>query len=139
MFVINFFKSAGPKILTDISDKKGLVGDKLEIAIEIDGTPKPDVIFYKDGQPLLENTALKIVNENNIYKLIFNKLSISDSGSYSVVATNEISQASKLWKIDVESKPTVIEPLDDLYECSIGDEVEFRFKIEAHPKPEVKW
>lgn len=58
-----------------------------EVTIEIEGTPSPDVTFYKDGVEIKSSERIKIVRESEeVYKIIIKDAKLTDTGSYSVVA-----------------------------------------------------
>lgn len=57
------------------------------MTIEVEGTPSPDVSFYKDGVEIKSSERIQIVKETEyIYKIIIKDAKITDTGSYSVVA-----------------------------------------------------
>lgn len=60
-------------------------------------------------------------------------------GSYSVVASNELAQVSQFWKLDVYSKPKIVQKLGSDKVVSQGENLELKVKIESEPKAQVKW
>lgn len=62
-------------------------GSTHTVTIEVEGTPAPDVTFYKDGVEIKSSERIQIVKETEyIYKIIIKETKITDTGSYSIVA-----------------------------------------------------
>ncbi|KAK5640122.1 hypothetical protein RI129_010933 [Pyrocoelia pectoralis] len=128
-----------PKIKTKLEDVSVAADIKIEIPVEIEGLPKPSVHFYKDGQEIKTTERIKIVEREEIYTLIIDKSKISDSGSYSVVASNEISEVSKFWNMDVHCEPKLKKKLGSDRIVSQREEIKFVVEVESRPSPEVTW
>lgn len=63
------------------------MGDTHTVTIEVEGTPVPEVSFYKDGAEVKASERILIVKESDeIYKITIKDAKLTDSGSYSVVA-----------------------------------------------------
>lgn len=61
------------------------------------------------------------------------------TGSYSIVASNEVSQVSQFCNVNVYSKPKILKKLGNDIIVSQSEEVELSIKIESEPAPEVTW
>ncbi|XP_060519331.1 obscurin isoform X9 [Cylas formicarius] len=131
--------TAPPKIKNKMEDISVHADQLLKMTAEIEGIPQPKVQFYKDGKEIKQSERVKIVQEGEQYSLVLEKTSLKDTGSYSVVATNELAQVSQFWKLDVFSKPKVVEKLGADKQVSQGGNVELKVKIEAEPKAKVTW
>lgn len=130
---------APPKIKCKIDNVDVHADLLLQIPVEVEGTPKPSVAFYKDGKEVKLNERVKVVEEAQKHTLVIEKTTLKDAGSYSVVVKNEMAQVSEFFKIDVHSKPKIIEKLGKDRIVSQGEKVELKVKLEAEPAPEVKW
>lgn len=63
-------------------------GSTHEVIIEVEGTPAPELKFFKDGVEIKSSERIRIVKESEeLYKIIINDCKLTDTGSYSVVAT----------------------------------------------------
>uniref|UniRef100_A0A182QL10 Ig-like domain-containing protein n=1 Tax=Anopheles farauti TaxID=69004 RepID=A0A182QL10_9DIPT len=86
-------------------------GDRIVLDVEVSGTPEPSVAWYRDGRPVQEalvpgSYALQQVGP--CFKLIFEQVSLGDTGKYTVVATNAGGEAQSTADIAVlqcESAP----------------------------------
>ncbi|XP_066148174.1 obscurin isoform X4 [Euwallacea fornicatus] len=130
---------APPKIknnMEDISIHSDLL---LKMTAEVEGIPEPKVQFYKDGKEIKKSERIEIVKEGEKHSLVVEKTAISDTGSYSIVASNELAQVSQFWKVDVHSKPKIVEKLGPDKVVAQGQDLELKVKVQAEPKAEVKW
>lgn len=75
---------------------KVVPGDSAEFIAIVHANPPPDVIWTKDGQIVKENDNVKIIEDvdTQTYKLIFNKVSLSDEGRYKITAKNQMGETS---------------------------------------------
>lgn len=95
---------------------------------------------YKDGNELSQTDRIKFVKEsNNTFSLVIQKSTLSDTGSYSVVATNEISQSSEFFKAEIHTPPKFLKTMEKNIVVGEGGKIEFQVKIAADPPPKVRW
>ncbi|KAB0792164.1 hypothetical protein PPYR_14123 [Photinus pyralis] len=128
-----------PKIKTKLEDVSVAADIKIEIPVEIEGLPRPSVHFYRDGQEIKTTERVKIIEREEIYTLVIEKGKITDSGSYSVVASNEISEVSKFWNVDVHCEPRLTKKIGGDRVVSQEEEVKLVVEVESRPAPEVTW
>ncbi|KAK9688591.1 ADAM-TS Spacer 1 [Popillia japonica] len=67
------------------------VGSAISILCNVEGYPKPTVLWYKDGSVLYPSSRIQITD---IHRLIINNASESDSGEYRCAAWNDYSNAT---------------------------------------------
>ncbi|XP_045464016.1 obscurin isoform X11 [Harmonia axyridis] len=130
---------APPKITKKIENTSVHADEVLKLTMTIEGVPKPTVKYLKNGKEIKKSERVKFVEEGDKYSLVIQKTSIKDTGSYSVVAMNEMAQVSEFWELDVFSKPKIIQGLEKSKIVSQGENVDFVIKCESKPKAEVKW
>lgn len=95
---------------------------------------------FKDGVEIKSSERIQIVKESQeIYKVIIKDAKLTDTGSYSVVVKNEISQCSDFWQWQVVSPPKLVQKLGADKVCEEKETVKFEIKTEAEPAPTVKW
>ena len=58
-----------------------------------------------DGTEIMTSTKYKIEAKGNLYKLTIPKAELTDSGSYTVIATNGLDTIQAQSKLDVSVKP----------------------------------
>ncbi|CAG4950620.1 unnamed protein product [Parnassius apollo] len=131
---------AAPKIKKKIENQSCMVGDTHTVTIEVEGTPAPEVSFYKDGVEIKSSERIVIVKESEtIYKITIKEAKLTDTGSYSVVAKNEVNQCSDFWQWHVSSAPKIIKKLGSSKVCEEKETVTFKIETESDPAPTVKW
>ncbi|CAH1108368.1 unnamed protein product [Psylliodes chrysocephalus] len=130
---------APPKIKTKMEDMSAHADLLLKMEVEVEGIPKPSVQFYKDGKVIKQTENIKVVESGQKHILQIEKTTLKDSGSYSVVASNEMAQVSQFWNLDVYSKPKLTQKLGAERIVSQGENLELKVKVESEPKSELKW
>ncbi|XP_023017381.2 obscurin isoform X4 [Leptinotarsa decemlineata] len=136
---MNLTVKAPPKITTKMEDISVHADILLKMDVEVEGIPKPTIQFYKNGKVIKQSQHIKVVESGEKHSLVIEKTNLKDSGSYSVVATNELAQVSQFWNLDVFTKPKVVQKLGADRQVSQGENVELKVKLESEPKAEVKW
>ncbi|CAF2499044.1 unnamed protein product [Rotaria sp. Silwood2] len=77
-----------PVIFQSLENKTVHEGERIIFQVRISGQPKPQIIWYKDNQPLRNTHDHKIRNQDDIYTLEIPELFMDDAGSYMVKAIN---------------------------------------------------
>lgn len=131
---------AAPKIKKKIENQTCMVSSTHTVTIEVEGSPSPDVTFYKDGVETKSNDRIQIIKESEeIYKITIKDAKLTDTGSYSVVAKNEVNQCSDFWQWHVTSAPRVTKKIGENKICEEKETVTFKVETESEPAPTVKW
>ncbi|KAG7311046.1 hypothetical protein JYU34_003903 [Plutella xylostella] len=137
---IKLVVKAAPKIKQKIENQTCLMGESHTVTIEIEGTPTPEVSFFKDGVEIKASDRILIVKESEeVYKITIKDAKLTDTGSYSVVAKNEINQSSDFWQWQVVTPPKVLKKMGKEKIVEESETVTLEIKTEAEPAPEVKW
>ncbi|XP_047520184.1 obscurin isoform X6 [Pieris napi] len=136
----NLVVTAPPKIKKKIENQTCMVETSHTVRIEVEGTPAPEVSFYKDGVLITSSDRIIITKESDeVYTITIKDAKLTDSGSYSIVAKNEVNQCSDFWQWHVTSPPKVIKKLGESKVCEEKETVTFEVKTEAEPAPTVTW
>ncbi|KAI5693209.1 hypothetical protein M8J75_011082 [Diaphorina citri] len=126
--------------LGDGEDVNIMVGQELKLSIGIDGIPKPEVKWLKDGKPVKETKDLVLsYDDSGVHTLTIEKATLKDSGSYSVTATNEMSTITDFTRVTVHAPPQFLRTMTKAVDCNIGDTITYQIKVEGDPLPDVKW
>uniref|UniRef100_A0A8D8TG74 Muscle M-line assembly protein unc-89 n=1 Tax=Cacopsylla melanoneura TaxID=428564 RepID=A0A8D8TG74_9HEMI len=136
-------KHAPPKFknkLGDGEDVNIMVGQELKLAVGVEGIPKPDVKWLKDGKAVKETKDLAIsYDDSGVHYLTIEKANLKDSGTYSVTATNEQSTITDFTRVTVHAPPVFLRTMTKTTDCNVGDTITYQIKVEGDPLPEVKW
>ncbi|XP_046590111.1 obscurin isoform X7 [Neodiprion lecontei] len=137
---IELIVKSAPKVTKKMTDTTVMTEETVTMTVEIEGSPVPEVTWYKDGQLITESERIKITKDSKgAYSLTIKNTRIEDSGSYSIVAKNEISQTSEFWNFSVKSPPKIKRKLGEPKVINEGDSLTLLIEVEADPKPTVKW
>ncbi|XP_022117643.2 obscurin isoform X5 [Pieris rapae] len=136
----NLVVTAPPKIKKKIENQTCMVETSHTVRIEVEGTPAPEVSFYKDGVLITSSDRIIITKESDeVYTITIKDAKLTDTGSYSIVAKNEVNQCSDFWQWHVTSPPKVIKKLGESKVCDEKETVTFEVKTESDPAPTVTW
>lgn len=95
---------------------------------------------YKDGKVIQKSDHVKPYDESSTsYTLIIENSILEDAESYSVVASNELSQTSEFCKVEVLSPPQFISTMEKNVISKEGETIIYQVKVQGEPKPAVKW
>ncbi|XP_049802568.1 obscurin isoform X4 [Schistocerca nitens] len=137
---VDLMVKAPPKIKTKMQDASCMTDQPFKMTVEVEGVPEPEIKWYKDGQQIIQTDRIKIIKETSeTYTLSITSTKLEDSGSYSIVATNEMSQTSEFWKFVVHSGPQFLKTMNKSVEAREDDTITFEVKVQGDPKPDVKW
>ena len=81
-----------------------LAGQRLVIEAKISGIPKPTVSWSYGDQPVMQNERVTIETRNGTTILTLNNVTLTESGSYKVKATNEVGNAEVEFKVEVKGE-----------------------------------
>ncbi|XP_019757836.1 obscurin isoform X2 [Dendroctonus ponderosae] len=128
-----------PTIKSKIEDLSIGVDEIIVVPAEVDGLPKPQVQFLKEGKEIIQSEHIYVEENDPTYTLVLRNTNLKDTGVYSVVATNSLAQVSQFWGIYVYSKPKLLRKLCGDLEVSQDETVTIKAKIQAEPRATIKW
>ena len=93
-----------PEISEDQSDAPITVteGGEVSLDVTINGKPKPDVKWYKDGKPLRESNRLDIKARGDKYSVVILGIKAEDSGVYKCEAKSKMGTATRSFDVKVQ-------------------------------------
>lgn len=110
-------------------------GDPVEIPCEASGIPKPDIVWTKNDNPVVQGPRVQVSNRGSLSISISERL---DSGSYRCTAANYLGRIAATSIIRVFVAPRLrVEP-DDKY-VSPGSTVQFTCEADGVPQPIITW
>ncbi|XP_030557678.1 obscurin isoform X1 [Drosophila novamexicana] len=140
---INLTVKAPPKI-KKIEDIACLAGETVRMEIDVEGSPQPSFSITKNGKDVSDESNIKI-SSTSIGKgstKVFIEISdvkLSQSGHYSIKATNDLSQTSEYWNCTVKSKPIFVKCLESEYIHGEKETVNMSVRVDAFPEPKLTW
>lgn len=137
---IELIVKSAPKITRKQTDTTCIVDETLTMTVEIEATPAPEVKWYKDGQEMKENNRISIEKEGNeTYKLTIKNARLEDTGSYSIVARNEVNQTTEIWKLKVLSPPRIRKGLGEPMIIDQGGNLVLTVEVDSVMPAGIKW
>ncbi|XP_063991065.1 obscurin isoform X7 [Diachasmimorpha longicaudata] len=137
---IELIVKSAPKIVKKMTDSFAYIETDTKMTVQIQASPAPDVTWYKDGQVLKESDRISFVKEgSDSYSLIIKGCKLTDTGSYSVMAKNEINQTSDVWNFDVKCPPKIKKKLGESRIIEEGASLTLQIEVETTPEPKVVW
>ena len=138
-------RSIPPEFSSELEDKTTEEGDSVEMQIFVTGTPPPEVVWYKDEQPITiyPHRRFHATRENEICSLEIKDARCSDQGKYTCRAKNTAGEVRKSCNLTVKqvtptSPPAFIKNLKDVYIVE-GSCTRFDVKVTGMPEPDVTW
>nr|XP_033194935.1 obscurin isoform X7 [Bombus vancouverensis nearcticus] len=137
---IELIVKSAPKITKKQTDMSVIIDETLTMLVQIEATPAPEVKWYKDGQELREDSRISIIKEGNeTYKLTIRNARLDDSGSYSIVARNEVNQTTEIWKLKVLSPPKITKGLGEPQILDQKGNLTLSIDVDSLMPPNIKW
>ncbi|GMT05475.1 hypothetical protein PENTCL1PPCAC_27649, partial [Pristionchus entomophagus] len=133
-------------VLGQVPPEEQLIeGEDLRLScIVVLGTPKPDIQWYKDGQPIEETSSLIIENGGTSLLLRFGNP--ADEGKYTCVAMSPAGNATINVAVQLIKRPVILPPKtpegvekDKKIVAKEGNPVQLECKVEGNPPPTVTW
>ncbi|KYN01946.1 Muscle M-line assembly protein unc-89 [Cyphomyrmex costatus] len=137
---IELIVKSAPKITKKQSDMMIMIEETGTMTVQVEATPAPEVTWYKDGQLIEESNRIKIIKENSdTYKLVIKNAKLTDAGSYSIVARNEINQTTEIWKVGIRCPPKIKKGLGEPRVINEGDTLNLLIEVESDGEPTINW
>ncbi|EEC19673.1 conserved hypothetical protein, partial [Ixodes scapularis] len=127
-----------PEIIQGMKDIEGEVGEAVSFNVKISGSPKPDIVWKRNGEEVSVEATVKVMDQAPSYTLAFDELTIQLAGDYECIAKNKYGTASTAGKLTVNSKPKFTKSPGDVC-IYTGEECVFEAKVAGVPAPEVSW
>ncbi|XP_021952038.1 obscurin isoform X2 [Folsomia candida] len=130
---------APPRFVKKMVDMACMTEEKLAMEVIVEGSPKPEVKWYKDGQLIIASERIKFTElEDGRFQITIERITLEDSGSYSVVASNAIGQMSEFWKLVAQQPAKIIRKLPTEYTTDLGTKGnQLNFSVQGVPEPTV--
>lgn len=124
-----------------MKDIGGEEGDTVNFRVQVTGSPKPEVVFLKNGKPidLNKEANMKIEEEEGGYhRLTIAKLNKDQCAKISVVAKNSFGEKKADARLDIKCKPEFSQKLNDLVGKE-GESADLVVKVNGFPTPDVEF
>lgn len=135
-----------PKIIKPVEAVIAKPEDEVVLEAEIEGVPKPEIKWYKNGKELKADSKYEIIEEENVTKLIIKKKvpKKQKAGRYEVRATNPRGEAKSASTVVITEElndtqpPRWIQPIRPQV-VEEGEVVLMEAIVEAYPTATFQW
>ncbi|XP_035669223.1 palladin-like isoform X6 [Branchiostoma floridae] len=119
-------------------------GGLVRMDCKVTGLPSPDLVWYREGSPLRQDSNHKmIVRENGVHSLLISQCKASDAGDYTCVATNKAGQAEFTVTLNILVEAQTVAPtwVQKLKNTTVkeGDPVRIFCTAAGDPVPYAIW
>uniref|UniRef100_A0A0R3RFL5 Muscle M-line assembly protein unc-89 n=1 Tax=Elaeophora elaphi TaxID=1147741 RepID=A0A0R3RFL5_9BILA len=140
-----------PSFRDEIGELEIQEGEKAELKCTVDGNPKPEITWMKNGVVInIDNTHFfRKEDETGKQTLIIANINKEDFGTYTCVATNSVGTAKIDGRIkypkysfekikEEEVKPMFIEPLET-HTVEEGETISMKCRVNVNAKADIRW
>ncbi|KAK6167247.1 hypothetical protein SNE40_021325 [Patella caerulea] len=123
-----------------VTDPKVVENDSVVLDCPALGLPIPEVIWLQNGQPLdfEENPHISIVENGR--RLVFDGTEVSDTGTYTCIASNEAGTQEKKYNLEVRVPPSIdADSVDDKPRVIKGHTATIHCPVTGIPFPDIMW
>ncbi|XP_058062873.1 obscurin [Anopheles bellator] len=128
-----------PPSITKPHDMSAMVKEPYKMSIEVTAVPAATVRFFRNGKEIHEDDRIKFLTAESYHIIKFSQTILEDAGNYSIIAMNEISQASEFWEFTINSPPRTTLKLQEETIVNEKEDIELIVKAESNPAPIVRW
>ncbi|XP_009081115.1 PREDICTED: LOW QUALITY PROTEIN: hemicentin-1-like, partial [Acanthisitta chloris] len=121
-----------------VTNTSVVVHHPVSLFCEVTGNPFPVISWYKEDTQVVESSALQILHNGKILKLL--KAATEDAGQYSCKAINVAGSSEKLFNLDILVPPSII-GAESPGEITVvlNQEISLECRAKGFPFPDVHW
>uniref|UniRef100_A0A8C9N6Y6 Hemicentin-1 n=1 Tax=Serinus canaria TaxID=9135 RepID=A0A8C9N6Y6_SERCA len=121
-----------------VTNTSVVVYHPVSLFCEVTGNPSPVISWYKDDIQVVESSALQILHNGKILKLL--KATTEDAGQYSCKAINVAGSSEKLFNLHILVPPSII-GADSPGEVAVilNQEIRLECRAKGFPVPDIHW
>lgn len=130
-----------PRFMKKMNDMSMMAEEKFTIDVEVEGNPKPELKWYKDGVLIVSSERIKFEQSSDglRYSMCIERVTLDDTGAYSVVASNAVGQMSEFWNVLATMPARFTERLPGSVVVEKGDRGgEYVVRVAGVPEPKVE-
>ncbi|XP_053986008.1 obscurin isoform X6 [Hylaeus volcanicus] len=117
-------------------------GEPLELGAKLDGSPMPEVAWFKDGEKIVPDEHVKIETiPDGTTKLTIDNVKPTDCGAYKLVISNPTGDHTCLCAVAIRPErkcPSFSKPLENV-KAIVGQPLKLEAQLVAFPNPQVQW
>ncbi|GIY12995.1 obscurin, partial [Caerostris darwini] len=128
-----------PEIVESLKPASFVQGEPGKLTAKVDGEPKPNVKWLKDGMPLEPSDRIKMRQDpDGTVTLDIAKVLPEDAGKYTLLVSNLGGETRSSANVEVIQSPLFTKPLEPVTGvCDCPAKLEC--KVSGDPLPDIKW
>ncbi|XP_054706308.1 titin-like isoform X2 [Uloborus diversus] len=131
-------KDEPPTFVQTFSDVICSEKDTLTLTAKVQGTPTPEIVWYKNGKILKPSKVIQQTVNKELCTLVIPDIKETDTGDYKCVAKNPKGTVEHSAKVTVQK--TGVDFTQKLYDVEVKEREPVVFSIEvSHPSAKVTW
>lgn len=129
-----------PKVVKSLGqDRIVSQGENVELKVQLESEPRSEVKWYKDEEEIQSSEHFKISEDGDSYILKITGAVTTDAAKYKFKAMNIHGTVDDEVWVKVKKAPVISKGLENMTVTEHAKNVTFDVKMEAFPKPTVKW
>ncbi|KAL1131082.1 hypothetical protein AAG570_012319 [Ranatra chinensis] len=130
-----------PCFVRALQDTVAIENEKVEFIVQVEGTPAPKLVWYKDGFEVYSSRRQRIITENDTSSLVIHQAAFTDEGEIKCTATNKAGHIVTKSRLRIEASPTIRLPrqYEDGLLFELGETVRLKISVTGRPQPQVYW
>ncbi|XP_058803605.1 protein turtle-like isoform X3 [Phymastichus coffea] len=113
------------------------LGDAIILNCQAEGTPTPEILWYKDANPVEPSSTIRIMNDGT--ELRISMIKTEDIGDYTCIARNGEGQISHTARVIIAGGAVITSPPENSTKLE-GEKVTFQCEAKAMPgNVTVRW
>ncbi|XP_043941249.1 hemicentin-1 [Protopterus annectens] len=117
-----------------------IISNPVTFACDATGIPTPMLTWLKNGRPIRNSESLEMHVLSGGSKLQIVRSQLSDSGTYTCIASNVEGKAKKNYILTVQVPPSIAgSEMSSEVSALLGENVQLICETEGNPQPTVQW
>ncbi|CAF0817484.1 unnamed protein product, partial [Didymodactylos carnosus] len=128
-----------PEFLKKLKNVEANEGKTVCLEVEVTGTPKPEIEWYKGTKELFDSTKYSISRDGDKYVMVINNVTPDDIDEYTVKAKNKGGSRMCRCNVTVRSPPRLRLPpkYHDVLTYDKGENIQIKIPYTGSPLPNV--
>ncbi|XP_029980113.1 myosin light chain kinase, smooth muscle-like isoform X2 [Sphaeramia orbicularis] len=136
-------RRAAPRFILGLTNLKVMDGSRVAMTTELTGDPRPEVLWFHDGQEVSESEDFQLIREENRCTLLIQEVFPEDNGTYSCQAWNKYGEDRTEAQLTVDEPPDGVQPWfitkPKALCASVGQHVLLSCAVAGDPFPQFTW
>lgn len=132
---------APPRFVAPLSDIDAIEHEKSEFRVFFEGSPKPEICWYKDGCEIFSSRRTTIFTDSYGSSLVFHQTGLNDEGEIECTATNRAGRSVTRARLFLRAAPSVRPPrrYEEGLIYDTNETIFLKMSVAGKPTPDNYW